>query len=598
MRLKFTLFPFLFLSLVSYSQPEKKIVILHTNDIHSGITGFGPESCYTPMTVNDDSTKGGFARIATIIKQEKEKSTGTFLTVDCGDFLMGTIFQALEVKTGFQLSLMRKMGYDIVCLGNHEFDFGPEKLASILNASLAKGDVPELLLGNALFDKNDGRDDQLQELFRNNTLSRKFIMNIDGLKIGFFSLMGRAAAIVAPKSAPVKFEKTTVFARRMVKELRDEKCDIIICLSHSGVEKDKKGEWDGEDIELAENVKGINLIISGHTHTKLGMPFMVNGVPVIQAGDNGRFVGRIALSWNGTVLKVEDYKLLPVDDRIMGDIGINDLVERQKSLISEEILRPIGLTYDKPVAESGFQLECNEYGDVTGSNLGPLVADAIHYYINKHNSQGTDINIVAAGVIREKILPSEITATDVFRVMSLGSGNDQVPGYALSRLYFTGRELKNILEILLIAGKSTPGNYCYFSGIRVSYNPEKGFLKKISKIEIEKGDGTRVNIDFSRKNNSLYSLTANSYMLEFIGYIKKKSFGLINVIPKDASGEKVTDMKSSVIDMDEKMPGIQEGKEWLAIVEYLMQMKDMNGNGVPDIDNKYSLPVKSFFIVK
>ena len=87
-------------------------------------------------------------------------------------------------------------------------------------------------------------------------------------------------------------------------------------------------------------------------------------------------------------------------------------------------------------------------------------------------------------------------------------------------------------------------------------------------------------------------------MLEFIGYIKKKSFGLINVIPKDASGEKVTDMKSSVIDMDEKMPGIQEGKEWLAIVEYLMQMKDMNGNGVPDIDNKYSLPVKSFFIVK
>ena len=91
---------------------------------------------YTPLTVNDDKTVGGFARIASIIKEEKGKSNGTTLVLDGGDFLMGTLFQSLEVKTGFQLRLMKKMGYDVVCIGNHEFDYGPEKLADIVNSSV------------------------------------------------------------------------------------------------------------------------------------------------------------------------------------------------------------------------------------------------------------------------------------------------------------------------------------------------------------------------------------------------------------------------------------------------------------------------------
>ena len=581
-----------------FSQTEKKLIILHTNDMHSRLTGFGPESSYTPMSINDDKTVGGFARIATLIKEEKEKSPSNTIAVDAGDFLMGTLFQALEVNTGFELHLMKKMGYDIGCLGNHEFDFGPEKLATIFKSALTQGEIPKMLIGNAVFDEKDNRDDQLEDLFRKNVLSRSAVMTVNGLKVGFFSLMGINAAKDAPKSVPVRFSKQTAFARRMVKELKNEKCEIIVCLSHSGVTKDKKGEWSGEDVKLAENVKGINLIVGGHTHTQLDKPIMVKGVPIVQAGDFGRFVGRLALSWNGISLKVDDYQLLPVDDRIMGDKVINDLVEHQKDLVSEEVLKPLGLSYRKPVAESGFQLECDENGDFVGSNLGPLAADAIQYYVNKHNSQGTDLSMVAVGMIFEKILPGPICAPDIFRVMPLGSGSDDVPGYALSRLYVKGRELKNIFEILQVAYKSAHENYCYYSGIRVEYNPDKGLLRKIRKIEIEKKDGTKTNVDFSRKNKTLYSITADSYMLEFIGIIKKKSFGLINVVPKDADGRKITDMKTAVIDMDSNKSGVQEGKEWLALIEFLMQMKDINGDGIPDIENKYSIPIKSFIKVK
>ena len=577
-------------------QSEKKIIILHTNDLHSHLIGYAPESAYS-LTVNDDNTIGGFARIAAIIKAEKENNTGTTLVIDAGDFLMGTLFHSLEVKTGFQLRLMKSMGYDIACLGNHELDFGPEKLATIISSSVKNGKIPALLLGNAVFDKKDIKDDALEKLFANNTIGRKLILIKDNLKIGFFSILGKDAVNVAPNATPVTFEKQSSFAKKMVKELQSEKCDIIICISHSGVSKDENGEWGGEDFKLAKAVKGIDLIISGHTHTRLDQPLIVNGIPIVQAGEFGQFVGRLSLTYSDGNLRVESYKLIPVDDKIMGDKNINKLIEEQKERITTEILKPLGIDYDKSVAETDFILEGNEMGDFMGSNLGPLVADAIHFYVNSHGGKGTDVSMVAAGVLRDKIMPGIQTAPDIFRVMSLGSGKDDVPGYPLSRLYVTGKELKSILEILQVAYKSSPDNYCYYSGLRVEYDPEKGLLKKIKKIEIVHSDGNVVNVDFSKKNKSLYSVTANSYMLEFFGIIKKMSFGLINVIPKDASGNQVKDMKTAVIDMDENREGVQEGKEWLALIEFLSSMKDTNGNGIPDIDKKYAVPVKCFFPV-
>jgi 5'-nucleotidase/UDP-sugar diphosphatase len=593
---------FIFLLFIVYlslnAQNEKEITILHTNDLHSHLIGFAPESAYTPLVVNNDNTVGGFARIAAIIETEKEKNKGTTLVVDAGDFLMGTLFHSLEVETGFQLRLMKIMGYDVTCFGNHEFDFGPEKLAEIIANSVRDGEIPSLLIGNTVFDKNDSRDDALEKLYTDKVISRKLIMTKDGIKIGFFSLLGKDAVDDSPGATPVTFSKQRSFAKKMVKELKGDKCDIIICLSHSGVKKDKDGEWGGEDVELARKVKGINVIISGHTHTRLDQPVMVNGIPIVQTGAYGQFVGRLSLVYSGGKIKVKSYRLIPVDDKIMGDQHINQLIEEQKEKITSEILKPIGMTYDMKVAETDFQLEGNETGDFKGSNLGPLVADAIRSYVNNHNEKGTDVSMVAAGVIRDKIAPGIEETPDIFKVMSLGSGKDNVPGYPLSRLYVTGKELKSILEILQVAYKSKPDNYCYYSGIRVEYNPEKGLLRKIRKIEVIHPDGKTVNVDFSRKNLTLYSVTANSYMLDFFGIIKKMSFGLINVVPKDFEGHKVTDMKNAVIDMDSKKEGVQEGKEWLALIEFLKAMKDTNGDDIPDIDQKYSKAVKCFFKVK
>jgi len=586
---------FIIVLLPLVGQTEKKIVLLHTNDLHSRLTGYAPESAYSPLSVNDDKTKGGFARIATILKTEKDNNRGNTLVINAGDFLMGTLFAGLEEKNGFQLRLMKAMGYDIVGLGNHEFDFGPDKLASIINASVKNGEIPSLLIGNTEFDEKDRRDDNLEKLFSDGVITRKRILIKDGIKIGIFSIIGKDADRVAPNAVPVTFTRQYGFARKMVKELKNEHCEIIICVSHSGLVKGKNGEWTGEDVKLAKKVSGIDIIISGHTHTLLDKPLTVNGVNIVQAGEFGQYVGRMSLIYSARKLKVESYELIPVDDKIVGDNSINQLIENQKGLVTSEILKPLGMDYSTPVAETDFTLGGNSVSDYLESNIGPLVADAIHFYINRHTVKGADVSIIAAGMLFDNIVPGIQTAPDIFRVVSLGSGKDNIPGYPLSRLYVTGRELKSIFEILQVAYKSSPDNYCYFSGVRVLCDPGKGLFRKIKKIDIVHPDGSVTNVDFSKKNKSLYSVTADSYMLEFIGIIKKMSFGLVNVVPKDFSGNRILDMKTTVIDMDENIDGIQEGKEWLALLEYIHSMIDIDKNGIPNIDKKYSVPVKCFY---
>lgn len=590
---KIIVFLLLVLSVNSQAEEKKKLVILHTNDLHSRLTGFAPESEYSPLIINNDATSGGFARIAAIISREKSENEGMTLVLDAGDFLMGTLFQAIEPTDGFQLRLMQMMGYDAVAIGNHEFDLGPAQLAGIVNASLNRGSIPQLLLGNAEFDSDDDSDDSLEDLFARGVIGRWMVLARGDLRIGIFSLLGSVAAENAAFAKPVFFSRQIAAAGKMVDELTAEGCDIIICLSHSGVSMDKQGRWSGEDVRLAQKVKGIDVIISGHTHTRLDKPVMVNDVAVVQTGEYGRNVGKLTLGFSEGKVTVDGFELIPVDDSVMGDTATNLLIGEKKELVNTTILNPLGLEYDRPVAEAGFVLECNESGDVEESNLGPLVADAIRNHVNRNDPTGTDIAMVAVGVIRDRIVPGFQTAPDIFRIMSMGSGNDAVPGYPLARIFLTGKELKNILGILLLSSKSTPANYCYYSGLKAEINPRKFLTGKVVSISLQNPDGSYREISLSGKDRTLYSVTANAYMLEYVGLIKKMSFGILNIVPKDQEGNPITDMKKAIIDLEPETEGVQEGKEWIALMEYLRMMKDINGNMIPDIDTRYAMPQKA-----
>lgn len=575
------------LSSIAFGQKKSgKLIILHTNDLHSNLTGFSPELEYTPCQTNNDSTLAGFSRIATVISKDKDEYPENTLVLDAGDFLMGTFFHIFEPTDGFQLGLMQKMGYDVVAIGNHEFDFGPETLTQIINTSLMNGEIPALTLANVEFDNKSDKDDMFADLYNIGIIRKYHIVEKDGLKIGIFGLIGEDAKQVAPNAAPVKILDPIKSAKKIVKILeKEENVDFIICLSHSGVEKNKHGEWAGEDVDLAKKVKGIDLIVSGHTHTEISEPIWVNGTPIIQTGSQGKNVGRFEINIKEGEILSAKYQLIPIDDKIDGDCKIHQEIAGRIRMVDQEILKPLNLGYFKPLAETDYELTCDEYGDLDSSNLGPLIADALYYYVNTYSGEETDVTLIAAGVIRDKFRPGNNgtqTVTDVFRIVSLGEGDDDLPGYPLAKVYLTGKEIKNIIELLLVAPKMKPSYYCFYSGIEVQYDSNKGLLKKIKSIKIGGKE-----ISLSKKDKTLYSLTANSYMLEFVGEIKGMTLGLIKVEPKDKDGNPIEDNKTTWIDFDKKKDGIQEGKEWMAVVKYLQTFDDTDGNNIPNFPDKY-----------
>ena len=223
----------------------KTFTILHTNDMHASFIGMGPSADYTPFTLNDDTTRGGYARLASLIAQRRaaRKDQGPVLVLDAGDYSMGTAFSAATRETGGELHLMGKMGYDATTFGNHEFDLGPAGLGKSIGAAVKAGHIPAVLAANTSFTGSDASLADLQALSREGVIRRYAVIERGGLRFGIFGSIGKEAMIYTNGGA-TSFADPTTAAREVVKILREtEKVDIVIALSHGGVEKGPDGRY-------------------------------------------------------------------------------------------------------------------------------------------------------------------------------------------------------------------------------------------------------------------------------------------------------------------------------------------------------------------
>lgn len=569
------------------------ITILHSNDIHSRVLGFSPNADYTPFSLNDDHTRGGMARLKSMVDTLRQKDSNVCL-VDAGDFLMGTIFQTLEPETGFQLQLMQEIGWDAIAIGNHEFDFGLDGLCDIIHAAKREGPIPPLLLSNLHFCDSLKEDDELKTLFDSGVISTYHIEERAGLRIAFFGLLGRDAYHSAPYAHPTTINDPVKTAIAMNRYLREEQqADIVIALSHSGVFKNEEGEYLLEDVDVANACPELDLIVSGHTHTTLHEALVVNGVPIVQTGAYNHYLGRTVLSYEKGETTLKTYELIPIDDRWPGNKTIQEMIEAQMAQIDREILGNLGFQANSIIAETAFPFLFNEEEMLYNSNLGPFIADALYAYYETLGER-VDFTLVVAGLLRDEILPGENGAqcvSDLYRVLPLGRGlvNKNTPGYSIAKIYLTGREIKNLLEIMQIAPKLSTTNKPYFSGIRYHINRLRAPLDQVYQVEIASPEGGWKKIDLSKRDNTLYTLGANAYILEFVGMIKDLSKGLLNVVPKNRDGEPISDIAETLIDLDPKEKGLQEAKEWEALIHFCAGFEDINHNGIPDIPSRYSL---------
>ncbi|MBP7469730.1 MAG: metallophosphatase [Flavobacterium sp.] len=264
------------LSLSSFKSDIKHITILHTNDVHSHIDPFPADDPRNP-------NMGGAARRATLIETIRQENPNVLL-LDAGDIFQGTPY--FNYYGGeLEFKLMSMMKYDLSTIGNHDFDNGVDGLAAQMpHASF------EFVSANYDF-KNTSMDGFVKP-FK--------IFNKNGIKIGVFGLGIELQGLVDKK-----MYKETVWhnpvetAQDMVRILKKEnKCDLVICLSHLGYKYSKEDSNKISDLKLAELTKDIDLIIGGHTHTFLDKPTVVKNsvgkdVLVNQVGCYGINLGRI-----------------------------------------------------------------------------------------------------------------------------------------------------------------------------------------------------------------------------------------------------------------------------------------------------------------
>jgi 5'-nucleotidase len=581
---------------------EKLLTIIHTNDLHSHLLGFSPNIDYTPLRTGDDQTVGGWARIAAVIKSEKAKRTNPTLVLDAGDFLMGSLFHMVAREEALELGLMKEMGYDVVTLGNHEFDLTPHGLARILNSAHQKGGIPEIVFSNPIFHPDSTEDDTLEESFRKRIVKPYIIIENQGIRIGIFGIFGKDAAEVSPFARPMKFRDPIETSREMVKTLREkEKTDLVICLSHGGLRENKSLS---EDDRLAKEVPGIDLIVGGHSHTKLKNPLTVNQTVIVQAGGHGEYVGVLDLAYENGKMKLKEYKLVQIDDTIKGDEKVQQRIESYIGLINERVLNKENLNFHKVLAKTDFDMRFVD----DESNLGNLIADSIRWEINRIDYDRNDpvtkvvVAIESNGVIRDDLLrgkTGKVAVCDLFRTVPLGfsRGNDTM-GYPLITCYFYAHEIKKTMEVVTsIYPRKGSNFFLQVSGMRFRYNPNRVIFDRVTDIWIGSEEEGYKPLDYSGSNKNLYRVATNIYNATFLNFVGRFTYGILDIVPKDRNGNPIVTktpkanpfdvLLSLRVDVDKNKPGIQELKEWVVLMDYVRDFSDKNRDGFPDIPEKY-----------
>jgi len=575
---------------------KKTFTILHTNDMHSNFIGMAPSSDYTPLTVNDDQTTGGYARIAAVIATRKRarESQGPVLILDAGDFSMGTPFAAASREIGGELQVMARMGYDATTFGNHDFDLGPDGLAKAIGVASKAGPIPAVLSSNTDFTADDPTLVGLRQLFEAGLIRRYVVIERGGMRFGLFGVLGKEAQIYTNGAGAVRFPDPVESAKDVVKILREtEKVDVVIALSHGGVAKGADGKYStGDDVTLAEAVPGIDVVIGGHSHTELQEAIMANGrTPVVQTGKEGKNVGELVIGIDGAKLTVDAYRLHPIDDGIAGDRAIKDQIDKLKKGVDAAVFASRGYSVDQALAITPQDLP-NTFTDIAaGTILANLATDAFR------KATQADIGFTVNGMMRAPLMRGKtgvVTVYDVFSVAPLGAGAiDPTAGSALVTAYFTGQELKNILEFFLVENPAHPGEYFpRVSGMRFRYDPSRPTFDVVTAIELGDLDRGYKAIDMNG-TDTLYSLTCPFYAGIVLVAIPKYTKGKLPLSAKKRDGQPLTS-KVEALDTPKENSGYllappgrvdrssvamaagngapREIKEWQAIMDHLRDL--------------------------
>ena len=579
------------------TQETNVTTILFTHDLHSH---------FLPQSTAEGGESGGYARLKTVIDGERAMNPDALL-VDGGDFSIGSLIQTLYTTQAAELRTMGAMGYDAVTIGNHEFDHKGTGFAEMLNsAKAAQQAAVELLRVDArpledmdaykerfgpvtpvlpmLLEANyapaDDNPDRafIRSAMENYGVTDCMTLERGGVTYGLFGLMGVDSDECAPTSGFTRTDAAKA-AKRCVETLKGEGAEIIVCLSHSGTGDSLASS---EDEELAKAVDGIDVIVSGHTHSTLAEPLVVNDTYIVSSGPYCQNLGSLTFSWDdGGEKRLLDYRLIPIDETVAENPEIAGLVEQWKDMVGETYLARYGLTYDEVLTHTDYDLTTPASAVQENNGLGTLVSDAFLWADRTLNAAYADsphtVSVTADGVLRANLPAGDLTAAMAFDVLSMGVGEDGTSGFPLVAVYLTGKELKAAMEVDASVTPIMPAAQLYMSGAKYAFNTKRMFFNRVYDAALtdvtfdESGTENAYEID----DNALYRVVTGMYSAQMLGTVKSKSMGLLSLEPKQADGTPVTDFADCIL----YDANGNELKEWYALAAYLEQFGE---DGLPD----------------
>ena len=562
-------------------EAAQTVDIMFLHDTHSHLNTFN--------TVEGTETvsMGGFSRIKTIINAQKKENPDTLL-LDAGDFSMGTLVQVVYEEEAAELRMFGELGIDATTLGNHEFDYKADGLSNMLNTAVESGDpLPEVLLCNMDWDamKAEGlTEDQklIWDAFQKYGIKEYTVVEKGDVDIAVIGVFGKDAEDCVAQ-CPVVFQDPVEAVKETVAEIRaNEDVDMIVCISHGGTWEDAS---KSEDEILAKEVPEIDLIVSGHTHTKLEEPIKHGDTYIVSCEEYGKSLGDISMTQKADGRwEIAKYDLIAITPDIEQDADTQAAVDGFMSMVDEKYLAQFSYTKDQVLCTNEVSfVQQSDLGTLhTELNLGSIIADAYAYAVDNADT-GDDapvmVAVAPAGTIRDTYPLGNITVENVFNSFSLGIGEDGIPGYPLINVYLTGEELKLVAEIDSSISDLMTTARLYTAGLYWHYNPNRMLLNKATEVFLIDRDGNRIELE----DDKLYRVVTDFYSSQMLGGVTDMSFGLLSLVPKYADGTPIERYEDAVIKVDGK-----ELKAWQAIAQYMQSFEDTDGDGTPNVPQTYA----------
>lgn len=513
--------------------------VFHSNDLHSHLDGVKVPSG------DSFEKRGGFARITTAISDiRKQKKDEIVIGVDAGDFFSGTIFSAIALskeKDFPEYQFLVENKYDLLTLGNHEFDPMNDGLELILKKASENPNTIPLIASNLYVN----HDSPLRKFVGDNALIRPYMIKDfkspkGSIKVGFLGVLGPDGCLVSRSTrGDVHFigfddQKSKEHLgdladhlNKMIRDMRSRfKVDVVILSMHGGGK---------EAYDLAEKLKGLDILVAGHTHKQ---EFAIaHGVVVNQTGAYGENLGYLEFNFDTKSRKIalknpKANHVITITDKIPENISWKKRIDswRTKSfLLMDEKTNPTEVVFTPKKSYIRSSAIPNPMGELVTSSIFTELNSTIPATEDK-----IDIYLTSMGLVRTSFYKNTpYTRAEIFEAVAIGYDKTKHPGIEVVSFYLSPKEVKTVLSFMEIY-RFISTSFSPAISPNVSFKIRKWGIPFINRIYDLKLNGTPLS-DVNRP----IKLATNRYVVDNIETVKKITRGWIDLSPKTKAGEPV-----------------------------------------------------------